>query len=141
MIFKKGDRDNLNNYRGITLTCTAYKIFAGILNERIIKEVEGKRGWEETQAGIRRKRGCMDNVCVLKQAIDRRIRKERSKFFALFIDLRAAFDKLDREILWRMGDLEINQGLIDRVKLLYRETSCRVRVGNMLSKKFWVEKG
>ena len=39
-IFKKGDPKSVENYRGVTLLCTAYKIYAGILAERLRKEVE-----------------------------------------------------------------------------------------------------
>lgn len=39
-IYKKRNREDMRNYRRVTLTCTAYKIFAGILNERIIREME-----------------------------------------------------------------------------------------------------
>ena len=42
VMYKKGDEKNMNNYRGVTLTCTAYKIHAGILNERLMDEIEGK---------------------------------------------------------------------------------------------------
>lgn len=34
-IFKKGDRDNVKNYRGITILNTAYKIYAMILEKRL----------------------------------------------------------------------------------------------------------
>lgn len=55
-IFKKGDRDNVKNYRGITLLNTAYKIYAMVLENRLNKELETKNIIPETQAGFRRGR-------------------------------------------------------------------------------------
>ncbi|XP_023245816.1 uncharacterized protein LOC111643025 [Copidosoma floridanum] len=69
LIHKKGDKDKLENYRGVTLTCTAYKIYASMLNEMLKKEIEGKLS--ESQFGFREKRGeAFDRV-------DRKVLKER----------------------------------------------------------------
>ncbi|XP_014218781.1 uncharacterized protein LOC106647043 [Copidosoma floridanum] len=39
-IHKKDDKDKLENYRRVTLTCTAYKIYASLLNKMLMKEIE-----------------------------------------------------------------------------------------------------
>lgn len=49
-IFKKGDQEKTENYRDITL-CTAYKIFAEILRERLEMEVDRKMIMPERQCG------------------------------------------------------------------------------------------
>jgi len=43
-IFKKGDKFDCNNYRGIALLDTAYKVFSNILNERLKKITENLLG-------------------------------------------------------------------------------------------------
>ena len=43
-LYKKGDRLDCTNYRPITLLNVAYKIFAIILNQRLVDIVESKLG-------------------------------------------------------------------------------------------------
>lgn len=41
-VVKKGDVGKVSDYRGVTRTQTAYKIYATVLAERLRKEMEGK---------------------------------------------------------------------------------------------------
>ncbi|XP_036144952.1 UPF0329 protein ECU05_1680/ECU11_0050-like [Monomorium pharaonis] len=62
-IYKKGDKTEVKNYRGVTLMDTAYKVYANILNEKLQREVDGKL--EENQFGFRKGRGTTDATYVL----------------------------------------------------------------------------
>ncbi|XP_050469789.1 uncharacterized protein LOC126863566 [Bombus huntii] len=62
-IYKKGDKGAVKSYKGVTLMDTAYKIYAGILDERLKMEIEDKLG--ESQFGFRKGRGVIDAVYVL----------------------------------------------------------------------------
>ena len=48
-IDKKGEKNKAENYRGITLMHTDYKIYAEVLEERLVKEVTEKKILQETQ--------------------------------------------------------------------------------------------
>jgi len=49
--------------------------------------------------------------------------------YGFFVDLKAAFDKVDRKILWKaMEEKGIRRGLIERVKKIYEQTKNAVRV-------------
>ncbi|XP_018343269.1 PREDICTED: uncharacterized protein LOC108749206 [Trachymyrmex septentrionalis] len=98
---KKGDKNVVGNYRGVTLTSTAYKIYANILNKKLVKELDEKGGWGRTQAGFRKGRGTIENIKILKHLVGRRL-KEKKKVWAFFMDLKGAFDKIDRKVLWEM---------------------------------------
>ena len=52
-IWKRGDKKETGNYRGVTLTSTGYKMYANILNKRLVKELDEKRGWCRSQSGFR----------------------------------------------------------------------------------------
>jgi len=59
-----------------------------------------------------------------------------------FIDLKAAFDKVDRKILWKaMEERSIRRGLIERVKEIYEQTKNAVRVYGNITDWFWTRKG
>lgn len=48
----------------MTLTSTAYKIYANILNKRIRKELDEKGGWSRSQAWFKKGRGTIENVKI-----------------------------------------------------------------------------
>jgi len=61
---------------------------------------------------------------------------------ALFVDLKAAFDSVDREVLMEtMREKEIREGLIKKVEELLRETKSRVKVRNGMGENFWTARG
>lgn len=74
---------------------TAYKIYATVVTERLRREVEEKKMIPEGQVGFMRGRGVIENIYVLNYLIGRKI--ERGKeMIAVFLDLKAAFDSVDR---------------------------------------------
>ncbi|XP_050585091.1 uncharacterized protein LOC126919653 [Bombus affinis] len=93
-IYKKGDKRTAKSYKGVTLIDSTYKIYAGILNERLKAEIESKL--EESQFGFRKGRGVTDAVFVMNH---KQLGKEKGKLYACFADLKAAFDRINREKL------------------------------------------
>jgi hypothetical protein len=67
--------------------------------------------------------------------------KER-KVFAFFVDLRAAFDNVNREKLWELMERwSINGNVIDRLRGIYRETMATIRTKEGLSEEIKTRKG
>ena len=94
---------------------TAYKIYAGILDERLKGEIENKL--KESQFGFRKGKGVTDAVFVINHIIDKQLTREKGKLYACFVDLRAAFDRLNREKLEeKMRKMGISEKLIRRIK-------------------------
>lgn len=52
-----------------------------------------------SQAGFRKGMGTVDNIYVLNYLINREIGKDKGKML-LFVDLKAAFDSVDRKTLF-----------------------------------------
>ncbi|XP_020285268.1 golgin subfamily A member 6-like protein 6 [Pseudomyrmex gracilis] len=143
-IYKRGNQEQAENYRRISLLCTAYKIYAEIIREKLEKEVEEKDLLPESQAGFRKEKSTLDNIYVLNHVVQREKEKERGerKVHALFIDLKAAFDNVDRKKLWKILEKKgISEGLIKRMKNIYAETEVMIRTEKSLIKSFLVNKG
>jgi len=56
----------------------------------------------ESQAGFRKGRSTIDNIMILYHIMQREKRKggKNGKVYMMFADLKAAFDNMDRDILW-----------------------------------------
>jgi len=68
-IHKKGDKTDCNNYRGISLLPTTYKILSNILLSRLIpyaKEIIG-----DHQGGFRRNRSSIDHIFCIRQILEK----------------------------------------------------------------------
>jgi hypothetical protein len=66
-IYKKGDKTDCNNYRGISLLSTAYKILSNILLERLTQYVNETVG--DHQCGFRRNRSTTDQIFYTRQIL------------------------------------------------------------------------
>ena len=67
-----------------------------ILLQRLVKECVGF--FSDCQAGFRQKRGCRDNILLLRIIYDKIIR-ENDKLVVTFIDFKAAFDSLSHKFI------------------------------------------
>ena len=96
MLYKKGNPDDCSNYRCICLLKHAYKILSAMLMQRLIKEC--KNFLSDWQAGFRAKRGCRDNIFLLRALYDFVLRG-KSPCIITFIDYKAAFDSVSHKFL------------------------------------------
>jgi hypothetical protein len=71
-IFKKGEQNQCNSYRGINLLHAGYKIYAKILNMRLSRIAETKLS--EEQCGFQKGRSCMDGIFTTKLIIEKKTR-------------------------------------------------------------------
>ena len=77
-VFKKGNPDDTNNYRGITLVSCLSKLFTSILNKRIIDWSEEHNVISDSQFGFRRGRSTTDAIFLLQSLIQKVLnQKER----------------------------------------------------------------
>jgi hypothetical protein len=66
-IHKKGDKTGCNNYRGISLLSTSYKILSNILHSRLVPYVDEIIG--DHQCGFRRNGSTTDQIFCIRQIL------------------------------------------------------------------------
>jgi len=145
-IYKRGDPNLPSNYRGISLLCSAYKIYAELIRKRIEEQAKRKGCLPDTQFGFRKKKSTMDNIFILSHLVQRgRSTEEMEKnkrVYAFFADLKAAFDNVDRGILWRiLREMDLDEGMIRRLELIYEKTEVMVRTEAGLTESFVTRRG
>ena len=105
-LFKKGDKEETGNYRGITLLSVVGKVFCKVLNNRLVMHLDKGGALHEGQAGFRVKRGCVDNIYTLNELVQGRLREGKDTY-AFFLDVQKAYDTVWRNGLWfKLWDLE-----------------------------------
>jgi len=95
----KKERRGRERYRRITIMPAFYKIYVAVLAERIREEIDEKDFLPQNQIAFRKRMGAIYNTYVMNYLARRQIGKERRSLTALFVDLKAAFDSVDRKIL------------------------------------------
>lgn len=85
---------------GVALISTLYKVYARVLAERLREEIEGII--PENQAEFKKSIGTLDNIYVLNYLVNRQLEKKGGKLTALFVNLKAVFDLVDRGVLGKV---------------------------------------
>jgi len=79
----------------------------------------------------------MDQSYALNYLINRPLGREKGEMIVLFVDLKPAFDSVDRDTLIRaMRERGVREGLVSRIEEILRKTKNRVKVGNQEAKNF-----
>src|SRR5215469_16162091 len=135
----KGDKRECSNHRGISVLSVVGKMYGRILIERVRALTDNLIG--EEQGGFRKGRGCLDQVFVVKSLCEKFREKGREVYMA-FMDLEKAYDRIDREALWKVvHKYGIRGKLLDAMKGLYIDSRACVKVEGMLGRKFGVSVG
>ena len=96
MLFKKGDRSNCDNFRGISVIEAMSKIYDYVLYNRLTK-------WfipDREQAGAQSKRSCIEHIMTLRLLFSYSSAK-KLKLFVVFVDFSKAYDRVPRDKLLR----------------------------------------
>ena len=140
-IFKKGDREDPGNYRGITLLSVVGKVFCKILNNRLVQCLDKEGALHEGQAVFRLNRGCMDNVYTLNEIVQGRLR-ENKKTYAFFLDIQKAYDTVWHDGLWyKLWDMGVKGRMWRVIKKMYMSSRSAVLLEGEKSDSFNVDQG
>jgi len=136
---QKGDKLSCENYRGICLLNSAYKVFAQLLYQRLLPVAEGVIG--EYQAGFRPGRSTSDQIFTIRQILEK-CREFNISTYHLFIDFKAAYDSVDRNELFHvMADLGFPSKLTRLVRATLTNVSYCVKLQGNYSAPFRGDNG
>jgi hypothetical protein len=126
MLYKgKGDKDTLDNWRGIMLLDVVAKVVCAIISARLGDHVAGL----EEQNGFRARRGTVDGLFGLKMVLNKR-REHGLSSWVVYVDLVKAFDSVPRDGLYNMlSKLGVPVNLIDIIIKFHSNFIVKVRVG------------
>ena len=136
-IYKKGDKNEPSNYRGITLLSTISKLFTRILNNRLNEWAENYNVYVEAQAGFRKNMSTVDNIFVLNSLITH-VLNQNKKLYCAFVDFTKAFDFVVRDILWyKLIKVGVRGKMLDIIRSMYTEVKLQVKHNNIISPVFF----
>ena len=139
-IYKKGDRTDCGNYRGISLLSIAGKIFARILLNRLSTHITPEVV-PETQCGFRGNRSTVDVIFCLRQLQEKCIEQDRP-LYMVFVDFSKAFDTVGRTGLWQLlRKYGCPEKFTTMIEALHTGMMANVSVGGEVSESFSVTNG
>ena len=126
-LYKKGDRDNPANYRGITHPCAMSKLLTFILNRRINEWAEKSNILSQTQFAYNPGYSTTDAILVLYAVLSSSL-ESFNRACCGFINYTEAFDKINRDILFkRLKQCHVSAKLLNMIKTMYSKLKCQVR--------------
>ena len=132
-LFKKGEVNDPNNYRGISLCDISGKIFSSIINSRLQEWVRENNITGDHQAGFKKGYSTIDHLFALMASVQKQLSSKR-KLYVAFIDFEKAFDSINRHILW---PILLNNGikgkLFNCILSMYESVKCRVKCGSQFT--------
>jgi hypothetical protein len=96
MLYKKGDQNDLWNYRPVCLLSHAYKTLSSIILDELRPQVEAYL--PDLQDGFRSERGCRNATTITHAVMEQLIRDGRQAI-ATFIDYKDAFSSISHRYL------------------------------------------
>ncbi|KAK6732480.1 hypothetical protein RB195_016703 [Necator americanus] len=124
LIHKKGDRENLRNYRPICLLSVLYKVFAKIILTRISRTLDEVQPQE--QAGFRQGFSCLDHIQTVSRVIEV-CREYRLPFVLTFVDYEKAFESVETNaILSALVDQGVDASHVRTLANCYDRCTTRI---------------
>ena len=126
LIFKKGNANELGNYRPISLLNTMYKLFAAVIQRRMADKLD--HHLQKTQFGFRKNRSTADALHCIRRVIDKG-EMTNTKTLLVLLDWEKAFDRVSHVGLFKcLERLQVDGKIINLIKAMYSHPTFYVEV-------------
>ena len=95
-IHKSGEKDDPNNFRGISIASCFGKLFTTLLRNRLQGFCDEHAIVSEFQGSGKKESRTTDNHMIIRFLIDKIVKAEGKKLYCCFIDIKKAFDFTNR---------------------------------------------
>ena len=135
----KGESNDCNNYRGISLLSIVGKVFARVILMRLQELAE--RIYPESQFGFRAGRSTIDMIFSLRQ-LQEKCREQHMPLYIAFIDLTKSFDLVSRDGLFKLlPKIGCPPKLQNMIESFHTDTKGTVQVNGSSSEPFKFRSG
>ncbi len=139
LIFKKGDKEKIENYRPISLTNTDYKILAFVLAKRLQRVISIVISPD--QVAYIKGRFIGTNVRLIQDVFKLYNDRNMPGLF-MFVDFKKAFDSVEWDFLFEvLRKFNIGDNFQTWIKLLYIKPCASVKNNGFLSEEFSLYRG
>ena len=140
-IYKKGDRNDPINYRGIAVSSSLSKLFCSVLNRRLSNFLYNDQIIPINQIGFRKGYRTADHILSLKTLIEKYI-SQNKYIYVTFIDFRAAFDSVWRiGMIYKLIKCGVGGNFIKILINIYSKVKYCIKLPDGLSEEFTAHKG
>lgn len=141
IMVEKTKKPKANEFRPIALTNVYYKIFMGIIKNKIEKHILENNIISDYQAGSTPKRRIEDNLFLLRHCIEKTFKRKKTMYI-LSIDYSKAFDSVRRgKMIEILKSYKIHENIINILAKVYQGDSTEILINNKKFAKIDISSG
>ena len=132
-IYKKGKKDEVSNYRPVSLTCIVCKILESIIRDKIMEHFIKNKLFTNRQFGFLKGRS---TVTQLLQILDdwTEALELGGRIDVIYTDFEKAFDKVPhKRLLSKLSSYKLHDSIIEWINNFLSDRHQRVRIGGEFS--------
>ena len=135
-IHKKGSKTNTEFYRGVFLICSLSKMYAALLNKRLLKFVTENNILSQEQLGFIPGNRTSDAHIIIHNLVKQYCHKKKKMLYSCFVDFKKAFDSIPRDKLFdKLKRYGITGKFFNSIKNMYINDSCKIKIDGCLSEE------
>ena len=138
-----GDKNDPINYRPISLLNFLGKVYAKLLNKKLVKHLEENQIIKPSQHGFRKKKSTSTLIAQLYERIAREKGTDRKTMVTMVLrDISKAFDKVWHEgLIYKMLNMGLEENLLCTLADFLRDRSAYIKVNKTKGTPFNLEAG
>ncbi|KAI3352103.1 hypothetical protein L3Q82_020914 [Scortum barcoo] len=139
LLQKKGNLQDIKNWRPVSLLCVDYKLLSKALANRLREAMEQVIHRDQTYCVPGR--SMVDNVYLIRDVLE--VSSSLGIDTGLIsLDQEKAFDRIEHNFLWKvMESFGFNAGFIAKIKVLYSDIESVLKINGSLCAPFRVHRG